>query len=415
MSEFESFATAIADIGDVIEDARGIGGDASSAFEDEMKGLTSEVNGYFNRGTGVDLGLNVEALPDGEFQFLDSSGNVIKDFDKNLAEFKKTGDLQEFLRKVNPDLLNRLAEDPQAMNFLKEYKAIVSERVGQINEIAKTKFNVRNPGQIQAVEDIANTGGGNDITDAVANGREVTPEMVDEAVKDPEVAKQGELMADQLENATDPNVKQAWDEFKNAAKSKPAKFGKWVIENAGKIIVVGGIAAIAWMFYAMVKKHQNAMNGCWLVKKNGTKQKVGNLTCNKNDATNSGTGQIINNYNCSRGCPSKAEGMCDTGCESCGDANGGKYICVSGSFPEAAADMINNATDAGGSVIENLLKNSLKYIGLGILVVIAIIILVMIFQFLIKKATEKKGTVSSGVPSVEVQGSVKPSFKFRRR
>lgn len=411
MSEFEGLAGAIADVGEIIEDAKSIGGDASSAYETEIRNLTGEINDTFKNGTGFDLGLEVNALSDGEFQFKNLSGDIIENFDKKLSEFKSSGNLKKFLNDTDPELLNRLGSDPQAIDFLDQYQSIIKDRTGQINEIAKSRFSVNNPGPIQEVADIGDAGN-NAITDAIANGESVTPEMVDEAVRDPTVDAQGREMASKLENASDPRVKQAWDEFKNAGKSAPAKFGKWVIENPGKIAVIGGIGAVAWMFYAMVKKHQNAMNGCWLVKKNGTKQKVSNLTCNKNDASNSGTGQSTTNYSCSRGCTSKDEGQCDTGCGSCQDANGGKYLCVNGSFPDAAADVINNAENAGGNIIENLLKNSLKFIGIGILVLIAVIILVMVFQFLIKKASEKRD--NSGGNILDKIDTIKPSFRFRK-
>jgi hypothetical protein len=86
-----------------------------------------------------------------------------------------------------------------------------------------------------------------------------------------------------LNDALEKRVKELEEQAKKDGTS-PAdtkgKFGDWVKNNAVSLLMLAGVGGGIGALIALIKDHQNKMNGCWLVnKKTGNKQKVKLLTC----------------------------------------------------------------------------------------------------------------------------------------
>ena len=121
------------------------------------------------------------------------------------------------------------------------------------------------------------------------------------------------------------SLKEAVKKMKNEA-TEASKTGKVEVTKGEwtktKIALKVLLAAIATgTLYELIKSHQNAMNGCWLVNiSDGSKCKVLRLTCNKDEKTSSDPCQ--SNYKCKNIC-TKKDGTCfgEDACIKCSDVD----------------------------------------------------------------------------------------------
>lgn len=197
-----------------------------------------------------------------------------------------------------------------------------------------------------------------------------------------------------------PDVKKLYEDMR---KGKLEKLGLFVTEdipefiknNYGKIAV--GIAAA---FLVMtIKKHQNAVNGCWFIDKNGNKVKVSDFTCSDSDKSISESGNIINSSqigaikgDCDT-CASNYSGQCNSCCNcslqtsACKD---GTFVCINKDFGDSVTDIVDGVEGVTNKVANLAIKGV-------IIVVVIIVILFIIWQLLqlfilskVKKSIKRK-------------------------
>lgn len=219
------------------------------------------------------------------------------------------------------------------------------------------------------------------------------------------------------------------DKIKEDAKNGNKKtWGQWTkdkLTDAAKLAAIG-LGSLA--FYEMVKEHQDAMNGCWLIETStGNKCKIPQLTCNA-DARKAGTsclpctddcattfnpcpgvkctetdgttkspfpGSTCNNcckatdgttkLTCLPDEPSCTDG-CDPMCSSSSYRNipqGYGLKCVNVDWWTALADGVGGL----GGDIDSLLKKILQWLLIGLAIIVGIIILVYGVKFAISEIT----------------------------
>ena len=215
------------------------------------------------------------------------------------------------------------------------------------------------------------------------------------------------------------------------------KKGGEYLKKLGKFVaaagIVGGAAYGALELYNDIKKHQNAMNGCWYINiQTDEKCKIKPLTCNESDTNDpsgyalcnmctdiktdkscfnpcaigspptrsneafpgaytdsSSTRACVNCNNCvvSRDCsPSDAD--CSSNCDPSkfNIPNGYTLKCVSVDFWGAADDLI----EGGLGGIDNIIGKILKIIIYIIIGIVAVILTVFIIKFLLGLIQRKK-------------------------
>ena len=216
---------------------------------------------------------------------------------------------------------------------------------------------------------------------------------------------------------------------------KTVEYGKKLGKFVAAASIVGGAAYGALELYNDIKKHQNAMNGCWYINiQSGEKCKIKPLTCNESDtsnqsgyvlcnmrtdvtkqvqdslfnpcaigvkpsntgdfpgiytATNPSTTACANCTNCvvSSDCsPSDAD--CSSNCDPSkfNIPNGYTLKCVSVDFWGAADDLI----DGGLGGIDNTIGKILKIIISIIIGIVAVVLAVVIIKFLLGLIKSKK-------------------------
>jgi|688.fasta_scaffold11241_11 hypothetical protein len=274
----------------------------------------------------------------------------------------------------------------------------------------------------QGVNDSTNTG--NQISNSVSDpsdppGQKGQPKDAEDMQRRANRANKGGKLNDAIEK-----IKKGVEYGK--------KFGKFVVTA----IAVGGAAFGALELYNAIKKHQNAMNGCWYINmQTNDKCKIKPLTCNESDTNdpNDQSGYSLcsmresikdthdENFNpCAIGAKPKGTGdfpgiyndtTLDTACANCADCvvssdckqseadcsskcdpskfnipTGYTLKCVSVDFWGAADDLI----DGGLGGIDNIIGKILKIIIYIIIGIVGVILVVFIIKFLLGLIQRKK-------------------------
>ena len=212
--------------------------------------------------------------------------------------------------------------------------------------------------------------------------------------------------------ALEEQVKELKDRAKEDGKTgKKTNVGKWI----KRAITVIGIASI----YEAIKRHQEEMNGCWLVNLSGTdgyKCKVSTLICDSDNLKGtmctgsdlSGCGTKSNPEQCfevgktcveynpnSQTCKTKlaqcTSGNCSTYCDctkiQCPENH--MLKCVNVSFWGAAEDFFQQPFDFASSTLKKIFS-VLLWVLLGIVVLVVIFFLVKFIINHVRKKREEK-------------------------
>lgn len=189
------------------------------------------------------LGINLELTGEaGNYRFTFDGKEVDLDGAKTDLE---NGNILDSFKKLGAD--DTILNKPEIQKFAQDYKAAWSEQ-----QYVKDNESLNN--SIDKADILTKKYGEPTSGDDLQNIRD----------KNPEMAKELDDKKEDLES--------------QAKSGKPVEVGKWL-----KRTVVGiGVGLTLAGLYSLIKEHQNAMNGCWLIKtSDNSKCKVGMLTCDQ--------------------------------------------------------------------------------------------------------------------------------------
>lgn len=348
------------------------------------------------------LGIN------GEMKFDIEKNRVIvdgKEFDfKKVSKMMEEGDIMGAFEELGGPF-ERIRNNPEFANFAQRYENTME----------------RSPARVAIKESEPFEEAGKKTTAVLG-----TPE--NEKEFESVINKTSDIKGKAMKDISDLEDKAKEAEGKG---SKIVRLGKWIkesitIERILKIASLGLVGVGAYLLYKMIKEHQDAMNGCWLIKSNGDKCKVSLLTC---DSDARGQGDICPPVNecgvkntdpcfSTKTCIHYAkDNTCDKYLEQCssGDCSdmcscdkidcpqGATLVCKNADFWEAASDLIGKPIDwvsgfAGG--LADTLKKVLTYLIIGI----GVVVFIMIIMWLIKKLVSGR---KEGEHSVRSKGKSK--------
>jgi len=315
--------------------------------------------------------------------------NLKKASDATLKE----GDVLQSLKELGyPD---KILNEPEIKQYAEEYKAKF-----ETTEAFKENKTLGE-----------NTKGGNKLSDQVGD------------IKNAEEFKKLLEANKELKTQFDELAKKLEDQLKKG-EGKDTTVGDWVKERAWELLKYAGAGITLDMIYNAIKSHQNAMNGCWLIKGgSGEKCKIALLTCHPDAKTNGDLcpGKIsISDLNsctpCETPSPGKNTGPCfdTTTCVKCDngkcktpmtDCNDetrtcsefcggnksvqvpkGYYLqCVNINFWAAANDVANDIIDTpfkyGGDVVKKVIM-ILVWIAVAVVI---ILVLYFVISFIIQR------------------------------
>jgi hypothetical protein len=244
-------------------------------------------------------------------------------------------------------------------------------------------------------------------------------------------AEMKELMDKFSENkAQFDELKEKFDQIKEDAKNGKKSWGEWTKDKLTDAAKLAAMGLGSYAFYEMVKKHQDAMNGCWMVEiSTGKKCKVSQLTCDadaRQAGINSNTACVsckdcVTNKTAFNPCPGvECKGKektlyPGTGCDNCCSAKDGTTaeLCLSDvpsctdgcdsncsskyrNIPQGysmkcvSVDWWGALSDGFGGLggdISGLLKTILKWLIIGLAILLGIVILVYGVKFAVRKIT----------------------------
>lgn len=384
------------------------------ALTDADKGLLPELDGARTADEATSA-LDLWKDTDGAKKF-DSAGGFTITGDPGNFEISTDGTNKVSVNELKTKLSGSITTEikpPEVASALKDLgvKNTDSPDFQKLDNANKQAWaNTEGVLKAKGVNDSTNTG--NQITNKVGE-----PTNADDMQDRANRAGNGGKLNDTIEN-----IKKGGEYLQ--------KLGKFVAA-AG---IVGGAAFGALELFNAIKKHQNAMNGCWYINiQSGEKCKIKPLTCNESDtsdqsgysicsmctditipnkscfnpcaiglkptnsnntfpgiytATNPSTTACANCANCvvSSDCsPSDAD------CSNCDPSkfnipNGYTLKCVSVDFWGAADDLI----DGGLGGIDNTIGKILKIIISIIIGIVAVVLAVVIIKFLLGLIKSKK-------------------------
>lgn len=321
----------------------------------------------------------------------------VKEFNTFAKSLANDGDFLNFYKKILPEEeYVKIADQPSFVQIMQDNKEIFEAENPRIRQLMGKPENIVVPEiervNIQQLDDGIPTNVKNDLEAKISNGDSLSPEEADSVAENLTSAEK-----EKLENAVENS--QYLKEIKQALTKKGGNLGKWVVKNLGKVVVGITAAGLAIYIYYQVKQHQNELNGCWAVDKNGNKFKVLKYTCNQGDRNN--TKQPITlNCKCNIGqerCSDSGSGSCAECCATneCQDPNI-SLSCNSADFEKSAGDLVGKVPAAIADAGEGITKNILKVVGMIILVIIAIFVLFFVFNVAMNfiKLKGKKNTSS---------------------
>ena len=240
----------------------------------------------------------------------------------------------------------------------------------------------------------------NELNETIDDGENVRKEAGGDP-KTPEEMKEMVDKMDGMEKKLDELRKKLEEDAKG---KKGIEVGKWVKRTLIGIFVIAGLEEL----FHLIKEHQDAMNGCWLIDRtSGNKCKVSIMTCSSGERNNgnkcsgtdtSGCG-IHNDTACfntdtcvkykplakgqkNQDCATKlsqcTSGHCSKYCD-CSKipCPKGKYLrCVNVGFWEAAGDFLKDPLGLT-SGLENMVIKLLKY---GFFILLALLVVYIAFK-----------------------------------
>jgi hypothetical protein len=331
-----------------------------------------------------DIMIGAKRIPVGEFN----------GYTKALAN---DGDFLSFYKKILPEEeYVKIADQPSFVQIMDDNKKIFEAEKPRIRQVMGKPENIVVPEaervNIQQLDDNIPSNVRDELETGISNGDSLSPE-------------EAESIAENLTDAEKEQIEKAVEgskylkEIKEALTKKGGDLGKWVVKNLGKVVIGITAAGLAIYIYYQVKQHQNELNGCWAIDKNGKKFKVPKYTCNQGDRNN--TKQPITlNCKCSiaqERCADSGSGSCAECCATneCQDPNI-SLTCNSADFAKSAGDLAGKVPAAIAEASEGITKNILKVIGMIILVIVAIFVLYFVFNvvmnFIKSSGGKKRGS-----------------------
>lgn len=272
------FGEAIDDLSHDIDVINSTKADISN-FDDYIKNNKQIFDQISDTLKSPDMKVEISGTP-GDYRVTFDGKAVDLDGAKTDLE---NGDVLESMKKLGAD--DATLNDPTIQQFAKDYKQTWSQQVSvqdRVNlESSKTKGE-------EFTKKYGEPTSADDFEQKVNNNSEVAKEIKPKTEDIAEKAKTG----------------------------KPVEVGKWVKRTLIGLGITFGLAEL----YSLIKQHQNEMNGCWLIKtSDGTKCKIGLLTCSDGART---TGTICDPgayQNCMDVCTLKKTATCfsSTTCLSC--------------------------------------------------------------------------------------------------
>lgn len=290
-------------------------------------------------------------------------------------------------------------------------------------------FKEMNKTKIEQYENSPGMADANDVDASATDGKSAAEDAGGNPVDDPSGNNIQERM-NELEaknKARFDELQKKFDKLKEDVKNgKKKTWGEWTKDKIKDAASLAAMGLGSYAFYEMVKEHQDAMNGCWLIETStGNKCKITQLTCDA-DARKAGTDCLpcqdcVTNKTSFNPCPgveckdkeaakSPFPGTkCDNCCSakdgtttqaclpdvpSCSDGcdamcsskypnipQGYSMKCVNVDWWGALADGVGGL----GGDIDSLLKKILQWLLIGLAIIVGIVILVYGVKFALRK------------------------------
>jgi hypothetical protein len=353
-------------------------------------------------GVGIDSSITITTDPDtgeryivrGEFKV--SLTEMKINFDGDI-DSKRPPDLQKVFEVFSGDI-DYDSDNFQEMNKTKIEQFEKSPGMADVNGVDTSTSEGKST---------ADDAGGNPVDDP--SGNDIQERMN-------ELQKRNKARFDKLQ--------EKFDKLKEDANNGKKTWGEWTkdtIKDAAKLAAMG---LGSYAFYEMVKEHQDAMNGCWLIETStGNKCKITQLTCDA-DAGKAGTSCVpctdcVTNQTTFNPCTGvKCKNMDDSSfpgseCKNCCNANDGTTTqkclpdvpsCTDGCDPMCSSKYRNipqgysmkcvnvdwwgavaDGVGGLGGDVDSLLKKILQWLLIGLAIIVGIVILVYGGKFVIRE------------------------------
>lgn len=404
----ETGASAIEAVG-AVERALTSGIDISEAGESVSK-LGEEISNNF-KSNGLDIDNPLEGA-----QVIEGEGVKIGERVLSKEEFNDAvkslnqGKYGDFLEKTLPkEQFDALTEIDGVNDFFKEQEALYNSEGMIITESsiqeATNSVIPSSPEERAIADDIDALDRNSELANVAENPIPETREEIQEIGNNLSDSTKSRLsqFRDSISRDAKTGLNELVDRVEKAAGEGVKSFlsGRWV-STALKIglFALAGLAAweIGYWLYSNIKHHQHAMNGCWLLTKDG-KKKITNLSCNPQDVKDAKNPTTVQcqEPGCDE-CNDSGTGSCSCcGNNECKPANiKGKYVlsCNNSNIFQAAADIAKEPLDAAGDVAGDAFKNIVKIIIFIVLGIIAIFLAISFFKFIMGKMDKKQSNTS---------------------
>lgn len=334
------------------------------------------------------------------------------------------GEFKVSLDQMKVDLDGDIGSDrpPDLQKVFEVFSGDIDYGSDSFKEMNKTKVEQyeNSPGRSAADDVDASASNGSSIADDAGGNPVDDPSGNDMEEKMNELEKKNKARYDELSKK--------FDKLKEDVKNGKKSWGKWTEDKLKTAAALAAMGLGSYAFYQMVESHQNAMNGCWLIENSsGNKCKITQLTCDAN-ARQAGTDCLpcqdcVTNKTSFNPCPgveckdkatekSPFPGTkCDNCCApkdgttaqpclpdapSCSDGcdtmcsskypnlpQGYSMKCVNVDWWGALDDGIGGL----GGDINSLLKNMLKWLLIGLAIIVGVVIFVYGVKFALRKIT----------------------------
>lgn len=332
------------------------------------------------------------------------------------------GEFKVSIEQMKVDLDGDIGSDrpPDLQKVFEVFSGDIDYSSDSFKEMNKTK--------VEQYENSPGKSAANNVDASTTSGKSIASDAGGNPVDDPS-GKDMEEKMNQLRaqnQARFDELQKKFNKLKEDAKSGKKTWGEWTKETLKDVSKLSAMGLGSYAFYQMVKEHQNAMNGCWLIETStGTKCKITQLTCDA-DARQAGTSCLpcqdcVTNKTAFNPCPGveckdKAAAKspfpgtkCDNCCSpkdgtiaqlclsdapSCSDGcdtmcsskypnipQGYSMKCVNVDWWGALSDGVGGL----GGDIDSLLKNILKWLLIGLAIIVGVVILVFGVKFALRK------------------------------
>jgi hypothetical protein len=391
MAEVAEIADSIGDaarLGRIGEDLLAAEGAARSIAIGNMEAGLSDLSFTLSKNFPIQFGEIIESTI-GDAKIIENDISVagkripLEDFNGYTKTLARDGDFMSFYKKILPDeQFTRIANESSFVKILDENKKLFDSEKPAINQImGKADRIVVSDAEAAVNERLTSSmpdSVENEVGSAIDNNEDFTPEDAEN-----EASKLTDAQKDEIVKAVDGS--KYLKEIKERLLTKGGNMGKWVVSNLGKVVVGLTAAGLAIFIYYQVRKHQNELNGCWAVDKNGNKKKVLKYTCNQGDKNNTKQPASVA-CKCTiaqERCTNNGTGSCAECCATseCQDPNI-SLACNSANFSQSGADLVGEVPAAIAEAGEGITRNILKIIGMIILIIVAIFVLFFAFKVL---------------------------------